>query len=62
MSPLIVQTGIGLIASVGFAVRGFFWMDNAAWVTAFMALAFALVALYNEFKLDNEDLDENHLS
>ena len=53
MSPLIVQTGIGLIASVGFAVRGFFWVDNAAWATAFVALAFALVALYNEFKLDH---------
>ena len=51
MSPLIIQTGIGGAVSIGFAARGFFWMDNAAWATAFLALAFALAALYNEFKL-----------
>ena len=48
ISPLIVQAGTGIFVSVGFAVRGFFWMDNAAWATAFLALALGLVALYGE--------------
>lgn len=47
----IVQAKIGVAASVGLAVRGFFWNDTAAWAVSCLALAFALMALYNEFKI-----------
>ncbi len=55
MSPLILQAGCCLVMSGGFAVRGFLAQEGAAWIVAFLALLFALIALYSEFELNTDD-------
>lgn len=58
MSPLLIQSGVGLLSSAAFAIRGFFWMDNAAWAVAFLALLLSCIASYSEIMFNKASSHE----